>query len=281
MRVPSKKRQRRGAGPTRNALGRRSLHTLLFALMALPLHAESTATSPSPAPAPGTATPIQAPAAAATAASAATVEAVSNLEALARREAERSLPPLGEHQRLLIGPLDEHFSPERCRGPVETTTPPGGHPRDRVTVELICALPRWHRYVPVRVIGTSPVLIAAHAIVAGASLGEADVRIEQRDLPSLPPGYMDDARSAIGLSVGRPIASGAVITNQMLLGPRVVQRGQTVTLTAEAGGLSVRMMGRALSDGMVNQRVRVQNLSSGKVVEGIARSDQVVEINSQ
>jgi flagella basal body P-ring formation protein FlgA len=31
-------------------------------------------------------------------------------------------------------------------------------------------------------------------------------------------------------------------------------------------------------DGLINQRIRVENLSSGKVVEGIARSEQVVEI---
>jgi flagella basal body P-ring formation protein FlgA len=42
--------------------------------------------------------------------------------------------------------------------------------------------------------------------------------------------------------------------------------------------MSVSMQGRALSDGLINQRVKVENLSSGKVVEGIARSQQVVEI---
>jgi flagella basal body P-ring formation protein FlgA len=42
--------------------------------------------------------------------------------------------------------------------------------------------------------------------------------------------------------------------------------------------MSVRMAGKALGDGLINQRVRVENLSSGKIVEGIARSPQVVEI---
>jgi flagella basal body P-ring formation protein FlgA len=51
-----------------------------------------------------------------------------------------------------------------------------------------------------------------------------------------------------------------------------------VTLLADAGGISVRMAGRALSDGLINQRIKVENLSSGKIVEGIARSPQVVEI---
>jgi flagella basal body P-ring formation protein FlgA len=41
------------------------------------------------------------------------------------------------------------------------------------------------------------------------------------------------------------------------------------------------MAGRAMSDGLMNQRIKVENLSSGKIVEGIARSEQIVEIISQ
>jgi len=152
--------------------------------------------------------------------------------------------------------------------------------RDRILVELRCpgGTTHWHIYVPVRVVGTSPVTIAAHAIVVGSVLSDKDVRVEQRDISELPPGYMDDPTVAVGLTASRPISSGAVITNQFLVAAKAVQRGQTVTLVADAGGLSVRMAGRAMSDGLVNQRVRVQNLSSGKIVEGIARSEQVVEI---
>jgi flagella basal body P-ring formation protein FlgA len=51
-----------------------------------------------------------------------------------------------------------------------------------------------------------------------------------------------------------------------------------VTLLAQVDGMSVRMAGRALSDALVNQRIKVENLSSGKVVEGIARSSEIVEI---
>ena len=87
-----------------------------------------------------------------------------------------------------------------------------------------------------------------------------------------------DPTVAIGLTAARPISSGAVITNQYLLAAKAVQRGQTVTLVADSGSMSIRMEGKALSDALINQRVKVQNLSSGKVVEGVARSEQVVEI---
>jgi flagella basal body P-ring formation protein FlgA len=152
--------------------------------------------------------------------------------------------------------------------------------RDRIVVELRCPdnAGRWHLYVPVRVVGTSMVAIAARAIVAGTVLTDKDIRVERRDVAELPSGYMDDPAVAIGLTASRPISSGAVITNQFLVAAKAVQRGQSVTLVAGSGAMSVRMAGRALTDGLINQRVKVENLSSGRVVEGIARSEQVVEI---
>jgi flagella basal body P-ring formation protein FlgA len=148
-----------------------------------------------------------------------------------------------------------------------------------VTIELRCqdAKP-WHIYVPVRIVGTSPVAVAAHAIVAGTLIKDTDVKTEEHDVSELPLGFLDDPAIAIGLTASRPIAGGAYLTNQQLMAAKAVQRGQSVTLIADAGGMSVRMAGRALSDGLMNQRVRVQNLSSGKIVEGIARSQQTVEI---
>ncbi|MDB6083880.1 MAG: flagella basal body P-ring formation protein FlgA [Gammaproteobacteria bacterium] len=150
---------------------------------------------------------------------------------------------------------------------------------DRVLVQLLCQGPTaWHLYVPVRIVGTAQVAVAAHAIVAGSVLAANDLRVEQHDMTDLPPGYLDDPAIAVGRTAARPISAGTLLTNQQLVASKAVVRGQTVTLVADTGGMMVRMAGRALGDGMVNQRVRVQNLSSGKIVEGIARSEQVVEI---
>jgi flagellar basal body P-ring formation protein FlgA len=201
------------------------------------------------------------------------------LEALARGEAARQLPPLTQHERLIAGPIEDHVRLEHCTQAVKPAVSPGQHMRDRILVELKCTgLPAWHIYVPVRVVGTTQVTLAARSIVPGTVLTAQDLRVEQRDIPGLPPGYLDDPSVAVGLTASRPISTGAVITNQFLVGSKAVQRGQTVTLMADAGGMSIRMQGRALTDGLINQRVKVENLSSGKVVEGIARSEQTVEI---
>jgi len=206
-------------------------------------------------------------------------EDISQLEQLATAEAQRQLPPLTDKQRLSVGPMQSQLQLTRCEKPVRATRARGVQLPGRVLIELRCegASP-WHLYVPAKIVGTTAVVLAAHALVIGTVLSAKDMTIEQRDLVGLPPGYLDDPGIAVGLTAARAIAGGAILTNQELLGVQAVQRGQSVTLIADAGGISVRMAGRALTDGLVNQRVKVENLSSGKIVEGIARSTQVVEI---
>ena len=180
---------------------------------------------------------------------------------------------------MVVGPIEPRVQLERCRQPVRATLTSARHMQDRATIELRCEAGKpWHLYVQVRIVGTSSVAVAAHAIVLGTVIKVSDLKVEQHDLSQLPPGFLDDPAIAVGLTAGRPISEGTFITNQQLLAARAVVRGQAVTLLADAGGMSVRMAGKALSDGLVNQRVRVQNLSSGKIVEGVARSEQIVEI---
>jgi flagellar basal body P-ring formation protein FlgA len=204
---------------------------------------------------------------------------VGQLEALAKSEAALQFPKLTERQRFLVGPIEAHSQFEKCARPIRPFVASGQHMKDRVTIELRCQDPKpWHLYVPVRIVGTSPVAVTVHAIVAGTVIKASDLKVEEHDTSDLPLGFLDDPSIAVGLTASRPIAGGAYLTNQQLVAAKAVQRGQSVTLLADAGGISVRMAGKALSDGLINQRVRVQNLSSGKIVEGIARSEEVVEI---
>ena len=206
-------------------------------------------------------------------------QSLAQLESLAKSAAAAEFPPLSERQRLIVGPIPPHTQLAKCSRAVRALPTSAHHMQDRLTIELQCTdLKSWHYYVPVRIVGISTVVVAAHALVMGTVLQAADLKVEQHDVSELPLGFLDDPNVAVGLTVSRPVSGGAYVTNQQLVASKAVQRGQSVTLVADAGGMTIRTAGRALTDGLVNQRVRVTNLSSGKVVEGIARSAQVVEI---
>ena len=171
---------------------------------------------------------------------AAELQDLADLETAARSEAQRLLPALTDKQRMVVGPLPAQLQLAHCETPIQSTKAAGIQTPGRVLIELRCnGHTAWHLYVPVKVVGTGAVVLTAHALVAGTVLTDKDIVTEQRDLVGLPPGYLNDPRIAIGLTASRAIAGGTIVTNQQLLGAQAVQRGQTVTLIADAGGISV------------------------------------------
>jgi flagellar basal body P-ring formation protein FlgA len=208
-------------------------------------------------------------------------ESVGRIEAAARTEAQARLPAPGPHQRLIVGPVDGRLRLLQC--PAGLLAQAGaGTLRDRTLVEVRCAGgPGWRTFVPVRLAGTQSAVALARSVIVGQTLKPEDLTTVEADSARLPVGYFGDPAAAIGLTMNRSVAAGAFLSNQLLTIPNAIVRGQQVTLLASADGLYVRMAGRAMSDGYVNQRIKVQNNSSGKIVEGIARSDHLVEINAQ
>ena len=79
-------------------------------------------------------------------------------------------------------------------------------------------------------------------------------------------------------AAGRIRARGVVITPSLLQAEVLIRRGQSVTLTVHNEALDIKMSGNALMDGRANQRIKVENIGSGRVVEGLVRSAEQVEV---
>ena len=136
----------------------------------------------------------------------------------------------------------------------------------------------WKVFVPVRSRMIGQVLIARHTLQRGQAISADDVVLADHDLDRLPYGYLTSPSDLAGQQLRRPVAAGAVIIPPMLGRSSTVRRGQSVTLFADQAGIQIQMAGKALADAALQQRVRVENLSSGRVVEGIVRSAERVEI---
>src|SRR5271168_1859789 len=98
---------------------------------------------------------------------------VAQLEGLAKAAAAAVLSAPSDRQRLQVGPIQPKLQLPRCDNGVKSGIAPGLRAAGRVLVELRCeGIPgaAWHMYVPVRIVGTSAVVIAAHALVAGTVL---------------------------------------------------------------------------------------------------------------
>ncbi len=187
--------------------------------------------------------------------------------------------PTAGGTRVRAGALDVRLKLPFCSQPLEGFLRPGAKTAARMTVGVRCGgIKPWKVYVPVNVIEMAKVYVARRALPRGHLIAAGDVVADERDVSRLHSAYITDARFVIGQRLRSPVLAGSIITASQLKADNYIKRGQTVTLVATSNGINIRMSGKALSDGGLNQRIRVENLNSGRIVEGVVRSREHVEI---
>jgi len=167
----------------------------------------------------------------------------------------------------------------RCERPLEAFLRPGTRISARTTVGVRCGgRSPWKVYVPVDLVITQPVLTPARALPKGHVLTADDLSTDDRDVSRMLNGYFTRPERLIGHQLVQSVTAGRVITPSMVAASAVISRGQSVTLVVRDAGLSISMKGKALADGALDHRIRVENSQSGRVVEGIVRSAEHVEV---
>jgi flagella basal body P-ring formation protein FlgA len=137
----------------------------------------------------------------------------------------------------------------------------------------------WTVYVPVTVESRISVLVLKHPVPRDARLTSEDVNVETRKVTGLATAFLTDVSDLRARTTGRPLPLGTTLTMDMFKADMVIKHGQDVTVIASAGGIEVRAAGRALADAAGGARLKVQNLSSLKIVEGVVEGPDLVRVS--
>ncbi len=178
--------------------------------------------------------------------------------------------------------LDPRLRLQACAVPLQAFTQnaaAGGAARTTVGVRCSAAN-AWTVYVPVTVEVELPVLVLRRPLVRHARVGPGDVEPQRRRLPGSAAGFVGSPGTLEGYRLKRALPAGTALRLDMLVPDILVRRGQQVTLIAASGGVEIRARGQALSDASAAERVRVQNMASRKIVEGVVESDSIVRVGS-
>ncbi|MEE4297970.1 MAG: flagellar basal body P-ring formation chaperone FlgA [Pseudomonadales bacterium] len=192
----------------------------------------------------------------------------------------RAMPMELPGQRTLsTAELDPRLRLPACPEPLEASAREMRTGARQTTVEVSCAAePGWTLYVPVMAHYRLPVVVAGAGLPRGAIVRAADVRLEERELSRTDHGLLLDVADAVGMKVKRPVNAGAALRSTALEPQDVIRRGDRVVIDAFAASFRVRMRGESLQDAAPGERVRVRNLSSRRIVEGVAAADGSVRI---
>jgi flagella basal body P-ring formation protein FlgA len=196
-------------------------------------------------------------------------------EAALRRELDPNLPGVD----LDAAELDPRLRLPACPAPLEAGSALPRGMQTRVLVRVGCKSgARWTLNVPVDIHRKSDVLVLRRAVSRGESIGAGDVTVQSRVLPGLASPFVSRLEDLAGRLTRRAIPEGTAVTADALEAALLIHRGQSVTLMASSGGLEVRAPGLAMADASAHQRVRVRNLNSLKIVEGVADTEGVVRV---
>ena len=181
--------------------------------------------------------------------------------------------------RLTAGMLDKRLKLAACDKPLTGFMRAGTKIAAKTIVGVRCSGSKpWKVYVPVEMSVNMKIWVARKALPRGHILSADDMVAELRNVSRQTSGYFQEQDSLVGQRLRNSILAGRAFEPQIVEADNVIRRGQSVTLAVQSNGINIRMSGKALTDGAVNQRIRVENQNSGRIVEGIVRSRELVEV---
>ncbi|MDH5573000.1 MAG: flagellar basal body P-ring formation chaperone FlgA, partial [Gammaproteobacteria bacterium] len=178
-----------------------------------------------------------------------------------------------------IGYLDQRVKLDKCTEPLEVFLPVGAKPLGNSSLGVRCqGNKRWKIHVPVKIIRFSNVLTAKRTLIRGNPITIDDVQNSRIDISHISNGYFTDINEISGMVLKQGLSQGQVIRNGMLEIPRLIKRGEMVTILVNTRTIEVRMKGEALMDGRKNEIIQVKNHNSNKVIQAQVVSSGTVQV---
>ena len=104
------------------------------------------------------------------------------------------------------------------------------------------------------------------------------VMLAERDVGLLNQGYLTALKQAIGKKLTRPLLPDQVLAPIHVQMADAIRKGDQVVISARSAGISVRMQGEALSDGIIGKQISVRNQRSNRVIRARVIGPGQVEV---
>lgn len=137
----------------------------------------------------------------------------------------------------------------------------------RVAVSARCQHPQpWRVFVSTEIAVTLPVVVARRSVQRHTVIGPEHVALEPRQINLLRTGYLTDLQQVFGLQAKRTIQDDAVVFSRQVVAPKLVKKGDKVTIRSVRGAVTVAAVGTAMRDGVAGEQIPIRNLSSDRLV---------------
>ncbi len=181
-----------------------------------------------------------------------------------------------------------HFSNFRFAGPLKNvfrysikpiSDNPGFAGYHTAIIKLInkkTGLLRGIAYVTFKVRIYAPVAVASRTIGKFQIINADDVVVSMVNIPDINAGYYLNSKDVMGKEAKFVIVQNSTLSAINTERKRIINFGNMLYIVYKRYGLDLKTRGMALQSGAYNSTIRVKNIESGLVVNGIVKSNQMV-----
>ncbi len=176
--------------------------------------------------------------------------------------------------------LDKRLRLHKCEIPLQSFWPPGASKSGHTTVGVRCNDDKpWKIFVGAQIKQYQQVWVTVTAISRDTILDRSHVALERKEISAHQHDYFNIDQTPIGLMTKRPLRRGDIVQERALEKPMAVKRGDRVVVIARINGLEIRTAATAMNSAATGDRIRVQNLTSKKELEGTLHENGMVHVN--
>jgi flagella basal body P-ring formation protein FlgA len=136
----------------------------------------------------------------------------------------------------------------------------------------------WVLYVPITITVLKTVLVSKNMLVKGTQVKEDDIYQTELDTQKLKLGYFTDRKELVGLICKHDVSADSPFNPYNIELPKLVRKGEEVTIVANNDNLTVSMPGIALNEGALGDTIKIKNLSSKRIVEAQVAGEKRVKV---
>ena len=128
-----------------------------------------------------------------------------------------------------------------------------------------------------RLIETREIPVFRRSVAPGDIIDESNISWTRVPLTKVTERVANDPNQMIGLTVKRAVGAGTLIKSSNLERPLAIKRGTPVLMSLQTGPMTLTTTVKAMTDGSVGDLIRVENMSSGQLVDARIVSEGRVE----
>lgn len=178
-----------------------------------------------------------------------------------------------------IKPLDKRLRLQACFKPLDISFTRADMTYGNTSLTIKCPTkPYWKFLLPATITLYDDVLVTRRPLLKDEVIDPSTIRVKKQNITSLHQGYFKQNIDVSHLQARRNLGAGTILTPNTVAPRLMVKSGQIVTIVLDYQGIAIRTSGKALQSAKLGDIVRVRNLQTSRVVEGIVQGDALVRV---